>query len=87
MALHTIINFFLRRAWTGQFARKDCTHLGMAKTVEPASDVCLRCVEAGDSWPALRMCLTCGHVGCCDKAKNQVNWIWCYEDKALLDPL
>ena len=39
MALHTIINFFLRRAWTGQFAKRRCTHLGMAEKVEPASDV------------------------------------------------
>ena len=21
--------------------------------------------------PALRLCLACGHVGCCDKAKNK----------------
>jgi Zn-finger in ubiquitin-hydrolases and other protein len=25
----------------------------------------------GDSWPELRMCLQCGHVGCCDKSKNK----------------
>lgn len=70
-AVQTIINLFLRKAWTGQFAEKDCTHLGMVKNVKPASDACLRCVDSGDNWPALRICLTCGHVGCCDNAKNQ----------------
>jgi len=25
----------------------------------------------GDSWVHLRLCLTCGHVGCCDSSKNQ----------------
>ena len=24
----------------------------------------------GDTWPDLRMCMICGYVGCCDKAKN-----------------
>ena len=25
----------------------------------------------GDSWVQLRMCLECGHVGCCDASKNK----------------
>jgi Zn-finger in ubiquitin-hydrolases and other protein len=33
--------------------------------------VCEQCLALGDSWPALRMCLTCGHVGCCEKTRNQ----------------
>jgi uncharacterized UBP type Zn finger protein len=33
--------------------------------------VCPKCVESGDGWVHLRMCLTCGHVGCCDSSKNQ----------------
>jgi uncharacterized UBP type Zn finger protein len=28
-------------------------------------------VAAGDSWVHLRMCLFCGHVGCCDSSKNK----------------
>lgn len=70
-AMHTFINFFLRRLWTGQFSEKTCGHLDMIREVEAASDVCDRCVASGDKWPALRMCLTCGHVGCCEQAKNQ----------------
>jgi uncharacterized UBP type Zn finger protein len=25
----------------------------------------------GDDWVHLRMCLSCGHVGCCDSSKNK----------------
>jgi uncharacterized UBP type Zn finger protein len=67
----TAINVVLRRLWTGTFARKSCHHLDMIKNVPPQSEVCEQCVASGDTWPALRLCLTCGHVGCCEKAKNQ----------------
>src|SRR4051812_34891146 len=67
-----VINPILRRIWTGQFAKKPCSHLReVPHGVEPEADVCRACVATGDTWPALRMCLTCGHVGCCSKAKNQ----------------
>ena len=69
--IERFINPFLRKSWTGQFRTRECTHLDMIKDVEPEADVCRECVELGDSWPALRMCLTCGHVGCCEQAKNQ----------------
>jgi uncharacterized UBP type Zn finger protein len=103
---HKIINFFLRKAWTGRFAVKQCSHVGMIGDVRPGSDVCERCVALGDTWPALRMCLECSHVGCCDSGRHQhalehfeetghplirpygergMSWIWCYEDRALLD--
>jgi len=28
-------------------------------------------LKIGDSWVQLRLCLTCGHVGCCDSSKNK----------------
>jgi uncharacterized UBP type Zn finger protein len=70
-ATHRLLNMFLRRAWTGQFTRRPCSHLDMINNVQPASEVCQQCVALGDSWPALRMCLSCGHVGCCEKTKHQ----------------
>jgi hypothetical protein len=67
-----IINVFLRRVWTGQFRSKPCAHVDLARAdIGPASEVCGECVALGDSWPALRMCLLCGYVGCCDKPKNK----------------
>ena len=68
---YRINNIFLRKKWTGQFLPKRCTHLGMIRNVSPSAEVCEQCVALGDRWPALRMCLVCGHVGCCDQAKNQ----------------
>ena len=64
-------NAVLRRIWTGSFRRRPCSHLGQIRDPRPSADVCEECVASGDTWPALRMCLTCGYVGCCDKAKNR----------------
>jgi len=49
----------------------ECTHLEEVRTTEPATRICEECVKAGDSWVHLRMCLSCGHVGCCDSSKNK----------------
>jgi uncharacterized UBP type Zn finger protein len=49
----------------------ECTHLGQIKITETRTDVCEDCVKTGDSWVHLRLCLTCGHVGCCDSSKNK----------------
>ena len=32
---------------------------------------CQECLAMGDSWVHLRLCLACGHVGCCDSSKNK----------------
>ncbi|MBI2325075.1 MAG: UBP-type zinc finger domain-containing protein [Chloroflexi bacterium] len=36
----------------------------------PTSTGCAECLKAGDEWVHLRLCLTCGNVGCCDDPKN-----------------
>jgi uncharacterized UBP type Zn finger protein len=50
-----------------------CTHLDSVKVTElpDASDGCVECLETGDPWCHLRICLTCGHVGCCDDSPNR----------------
>jgi uncharacterized UBP type Zn finger protein len=49
-----------------------CVHLNQVRKVTPhVAGECLECVEMGDSWVHLRMCMTCGHVGCCDSSKNK----------------
>jgi len=48
-----------------------CTHLKSIKVTETDTDVCPECVEMGDTWVHLRLCLECGHVGCCDSSKNK----------------
>ena len=49
-----------------------CTHLDQIHDVTPNTpDGCQECLEMGDTWVHLRLCLTCGHVGCCDSSKNK----------------
>lgn len=48
-----------------------CTHLDQIRFTETATRVCEDCVKTGDRWVHLRMCLSCGHVGCCDSSKNK----------------
>jgi len=52
--------------------RRPCSHLANLVPVEPSSpDACPACLEMGDEWVNLRLCLTCGRVGCCDNSKNR----------------
>ena len=52
-------------------ASSACSHQEQTKVVTPEADVCLECVAQGDTWVHLRVCMTCGHVGCCDSSKNK----------------
>lgn len=47
-----------------------CTHLNQIKEgVEPKTpDGCEECLKEKTPWRELRMCLTCGHIGCCDSS-------------------
>jgi len=49
----------------------ECTHLDHIRDVEPSAAGCEECLQSGDSWVHLRLCLTCGHVGCCNSSPNQ----------------
>jgi len=48
-----------------------CSHLEMIRPVTPSAQGCEECLALGDWWVHLRLCRTCGHVGCCDSSKNQ----------------
>ncbi len=39
--------------------------------VVPGTPGCEECLERGESWVHLRLCMTCGHVGCCDDSPNR----------------
>jgi uncharacterized UBP type Zn finger protein len=50
----------------------NCLHLAKSRSVPPRSVVgCEECLALGDDWVHLRLCLSCGHVGCCDESKNK----------------
>ena len=48
-----------------------CTHLDQIHDVTPSADGCEDCLKTGDTWVHLRLCLVCGHVGCCDSSRNR----------------
>ena len=49
-----------------------CEHYGQAvQGVKPRTDGCEECLEDRTPWVAVRMCLTCGHVGCCDSSTGR----------------
>ena len=48
-----------------------CTHLDTIRDVAPSDDGCHECLLTGDRWVHLRLCQTCGHVGCCDSSPNR----------------
>jgi uncharacterized UBP type Zn finger protein len=53
------------------FSEKPCTHKDQIKDVRPSAQGCEECLKMGDRWVHLRMCMVCGHVGCCDSSKNK----------------
>lgn len=48
-----------------------CTHTDQIRDVQPNSEGCEDCLKIGGWWVHLRMCRTCGHVGCCDSSPNK----------------
>jgi monovalent cation:H+ antiporter-2, CPA2 family len=54
-----------------RFATGPCGHLDRIREVVPSGQGCLECLAVGDTWVHLRLCLTCGQVGCCDSSKNR----------------
>jgi uncharacterized UBP type Zn finger protein len=48
-----------------------CVHLGQMQEVEASADGCEDCLKTGNWWVHLRLCMTCGHVGCCDQSPNR----------------
>ena len=48
-----------------------CEHLKEIKKVTPSADGCEDCLKTGGWWVHLRLCETCGHVGCCDSSPNK----------------
>ena len=49
----------------------ECTHMDQIRPVKPHTKGCEECLKMGDTWVHLRLCLECGHVGCCDSSKNK----------------
>ena len=49
-----------------------CQHVDQVQEVTPSTqEGCEDCLKSGSWWVHLRICLTCGHVGCCDSSPNK----------------
>jgi uncharacterized UBP type Zn finger protein len=48
-----------------------CEHIKEIRKVTPSADGCEDCLKIGGRWVHLRMCESCGHVGCCDNSPNR----------------
>jgi len=48
-----------------------CNHVDQIRDVIPQADGCVTCLESGGTWVHLRLCATCGYVGCCDSSPNK----------------
>jgi monovalent cation:H+ antiporter-2, CPA2 family len=54
-----------------QLHSSKCAHTNQVNAVTPNSQGCEECLKMGDTWVHLRICMTCGHVGCCDSSKHK----------------
>ena len=48
-----------------------CTHMSMIRDVTPSALGCEECLKIGSEWVHLRLCRSCGHVGCCDDSPHR----------------
>jgi hypothetical protein len=49
-----------------------CSHLDQVHPVSPNTpEGCEECLKTRGWWVHLRLCLACGHVGCCDASPNK----------------
>jgi uncharacterized UBP type Zn finger protein len=48
-----------------------CSHLDQIHNLKPHTNGCEECLKMGGRWVHLRLCLSCGHVGCCDSSQNK----------------
>lgn len=51
----------------------ECSHLDQIEVVDLPENIegCEECLAAGGRWVHLRMCHTCGHIGCCDSSPGK----------------
>ncbi|WP_244931268.1 Na+/H+ antiporter [Nocardioides sp. W7] len=62
----------IRVSTAGRRTGETCVDLDDQPAIETVEDpVCQRCLDEGLHWVALRQCLACGNVGCCDSSAGQ----------------
>ena len=50
---------------------KECPHSGDVQDVTPSALGCEDCLKTGGTWLHLRVCRSCGYIGCCDSSPSR----------------
>jgi CPA1 family monovalent cation:H+ antiporter len=62
----------VRQVTAGRRTGDSCDHLTDTPAVETVAEPeCAECLREGTAWVALRQCLSCGNVGCCDSSPSR----------------
>jgi uncharacterized UBP type Zn finger protein len=50
-----------------------CSHLDQVEILSLPAEIagCEECLKIGGTWLHLRMCQSCGQIGCCDSSPNR----------------
>ena len=48
-----------------------CTHLDGIRVLQTTKRYCEDCVKLGHAWVHLQLCMSCGHVACCDSSPDR----------------
>jgi uncharacterized UBP type Zn finger protein len=72
MRLPAVLDDAVRRfAYQRSIKPRSCSHIQPPGNVPTPSRACSACESDGIGWVHLRMCLTCGTVGCCDTSTGR----------------
>lgn len=71
MAVAVIASLVFPKSEEAIPAKATCIHRDRVAGAAPNTDGCEECLQSGERWVHLRLCLTCGHVGCCDSSPNR----------------
>jgi uncharacterized UBP type Zn finger protein len=48
-----------------------CAHVSEIRDMSAKTQGCEECLASGGQWVHLRLCLSCGHMGCCDSSPGR----------------
>ena len=71
MTVSVVVSLLFPGTVPADQAPASCVHRGEMRDVRPNTQGCEECLKTGDRWVQLRLCLKCGHVGCCDSSRNR----------------
>ena len=57
--------------FTADALDQPCEHFEGLSPVVPSANGCEDCLAIGSAWVHLRLCLGCGHAGCCDSSPHR----------------